>query len=171
MTTGIALRLDDAELRDLLRRMADVPDLAQQALAVGIHQGSWLLAAEAADRAPNAAGTLAQSIFAEEPVIQAETVIGVVGSPLAYAGPVELGSRPHTPPLEPIKDWVELKLGLRGEQADSVAQAIRWKIRAHGTKPRRMFANALNHSAGQIREMVADALRQAFLGNGWEPMA
>jgi hypothetical protein len=33
-------------------------------------------------------------------------VIGVVGSPLAYALPVEIGTRPHFPPVAAILDWV-----------------------------------------------------------------
>jgi hypothetical protein len=41
-----------------------------------------------------------------------DQVIGMVASPLSYAEPVELGSKPHMPPIQPLIDWVKVKFGL-----------------------------------------------------------
>jgi len=61
-------------------------------------------------------------------------VIGVVGSPMNYAIAVELGTKPHFPPIEPLIDWVKAKLGITSEKAArGAAFAIAKKISMFGT--------------------------------------
>ncbi len=85
------------------------------------------------------------------------------GSPLIYAVPVELGTKPHMPPLQPLMDWVKLKLGIRDmEEREKVAQKIRWKIYHYGTKGHRMFERALRACRPRIQEIFEHHMNAAI---------
>ena len=66
----------------------------------------------------------------------------VLGSRLQYAEFVQTGTRPHTPPFEPIAIWARRKLG-----DESAAWAVWHKIRQEGTNANpyvdRAFENTL----------------------------
>ena len=66
----------------------------------------------------------------------------VLGSRLQYAEFVQTGTRPHTPPFEPIAIWARRKLG-----DESAAWAVWHKIRQEGTDANpyvdRAFENTL----------------------------
>lgn len=65
--------------------------------------------------------------------------VTVTGPALEYAEPVEFGSRPHWPPVEPIQFWVMRKLGIPVEEAPRVAFLVSRKISRIGTPKFRMF--------------------------------
>ena len=66
----------------------------------------------------------------------------VLGTRLAYAEFVQTGTRPHTPPFEPIQIWARRKLG-----DESAAWPVWHKIRQEGTDANpyvdRAFENTL----------------------------
>ncbi len=64
-----------------------------------------------------------------------------VRTSVGYAAPVEFGSAPHYPPIEPLKDWA--KRVLHEEQA---AYAVQKKIGREGTEPQPFFRPALNQA-------------------------
>jgi len=66
-------------------------------------------------------------------------VIGLLGSLVPYAEPVEYGSRPHWPPLAPLELWVRRKLGVPAAQVKSVAYLVARKISRVGTQGYHMF--------------------------------
>ena len=72
-------------------------------------------------------------------------ILGVVGTPIRYAWPVELGRRPggRMPPVEPIADWAVAQLGIEREEARGVAFAIARKIAREGTEGAGMFRAGL----------------------------
>jgi hypothetical protein len=77
-------------------------------------------------------------------------MVGRVFDPVAYALPVELGSRPHFPPIAPIALWVRRKLGISDErEARSVAFLIARKISRVGTKPREFFKRGFEAGKGR----------------------
>ncbi|HPE81000.1 MAG TPA: hypothetical protein PKZ35_13465 [Gammaproteobacteria bacterium] len=87
-------------------------------------------------------------------------VLGVVGTSAPHAVPVELGTRPHFPPLAPLVDWVRAKLDITDpQQAVSVAMSIQRKIGAHGTKGKMMFHRAFADLSPQIEGMYERAHR------------
>jgi hypothetical protein len=89
---------------------------------------------EAAENTPTAAGTLRSGWTTSVDVItQLDSVFGRVSNPLPYALPVELGTKPHFPPLAPLINWVEQKLNLYGDEAEAAALGIQRKIGARGT--------------------------------------
>lgn len=53
-----------------------------------------------------------------------------------HAAFMEYGTRPHTPPLQPLVDWAKRKFGVDEKRAKAIAWAVRGKIKKVGTKPR-----------------------------------
>ena len=65
----------------------------------------------------------------------------VLGSRLAYAEFVQTGTRPHTPPFEPIQIWARRKLN-----DESAAWPVWQKIRQEGTDANRYVDRAFENT-------------------------
>lgn len=126
------------------------------------------LTSEIVDRTPASQGHLRQSIIGSSSVNESG-FLGVISTPLNYAMPVELGSRPHPVSEEgilQIAEWakrtlplgqsVSLKTGrplkAKGveEAALAAAHAIAWKIRAKGSKGAFMFRDAFQQNRAWV---------------------
>lgn len=86
-------------------------------------------------------------------------VIGRVTSALPYVRFVELGTRPHWPPIRPLKLWAKRVLGDEG-----AAWAIQRKIARRGTRRQEVFAKALRRNRGRINMILQAA------GRRWEAL-
>jgi len=123
---------------------ADCPEIFLEEVRISMVEASMYAEREIRERTPSSgAATLRESIGAMPVEITANAVRGRVVTSLAYAAPVEDGTKPHWAPIEPLIDWVERKLNKRGDEAQEVAQAIRFKIAAHGTEGAHMFRDGL----------------------------
>jgi hypothetical protein len=118
-----------------------------------------------------ATGNLFGGVFAEfhqdGPVM--EEIIGVHPPADMYAGPVELGTRPHFPPPSALLLWVQKKLGIENEkEAKSVAFLIARAISRRGTKGDHMFDKALDQlkleAPGIMEREIAVAIEAAGFG-------
>lgn len=89
-------------------------------------------------------GQLLNSIQVE---IEGNTVI--VGSKLEYAPHIEFGTKPHFPPLEPIEEWVRLKL--QKKEFESIAEAIAWHIYHYGTPPKPFLRPAIDKVLAELK--------------------
>lgn len=78
------------------------------------------LQAEVVERTPKAHGHLQRSIIGDVVDLPGLAIEGVVGTSLAYALPVEIGTGPHWAPIEPLRDWVKAKANLEGTYFDGV---------------------------------------------------
>jgi len=144
-----------AELQALWR---SAPDVVQDELISGAWEAELLLEREIKEATPvGATGALSQSIGAHTPQVFGNKVIGAVGTSLAHAVPVELGTKPHMPPIEPLVDWVKAKLDLHGREAYGVAKMIQYKIAARGTKGARMFNRTFAAQRGQVNRIYQRA--------------
>ena len=132
------------------------PDITREELLRTTTEAGLLLKREVQERTPVATGTLRKSIKSRKRVLS-RNVIGEVGSPLNYAAAVELGTKPHFPPVEPLKDWVKQKLDVPASQVGSVAHAIVRKIGKRGTKGAHMFRDAFEANREQIVRMFEEA--------------
>ncbi|WP_238121964.1 MULTISPECIES: HK97 gp10 family phage protein [unclassified Xanthobacter] len=142
--------------------LAAAPDVFVEEMVPAIVEGQMLLEREVRERTPTSgAGTLRDSIGALPVVLAADKVSGAVGTSLAYVLPVELGARPHRPPVEPLADWVRRKLSKTGKEARATAFAIAAKIAKEGTPAHHMFAQGLAATQGQIQELLAAAADRA----------
>ena len=92
-------------------------------------------------------------------------VSGILGTPLAHGEPVEMGTKPHFPPIGPIQFWVQQKLHIEGEkESRSVAFLIARAISKRGTKPRKMFSTGFDENEAAVRRILngipADIIRR-----------
>lgn len=142
--------------------LARAPAVFVREMAAGIMEAQMLAEREVKERTPTSgAGTLRDSIGALPIDLSGARVEGAVGTSLAYAIPVEMGAKPHMPPLEPLADWVRRKLGKSGDEAIGIAQAIRWHQHWHGMQGAWMFRDAFAAIGPQIDAIMGAAMVRA----------
>ena len=100
-------------------------------------------------------GQLRNSVAWRMPTMTGRTIEGGVGTNVAYALPVEFGSRPHWPPLEPIQLWVQRKLRVAPARVKSVAFLVARKIARRGTQARQIFTLGLEDAKPQMIEIFS----------------
>lgn len=130
---------------------AKAPEIVREELTAAMLGAEQYLKREVQEGTPvGAHGFLRQSIEAAEPQVLANSVLGEVGSPLRYVESVELGTRPHWAPLQPLIDWVEHKLGIGADKAEGVARSVQLGIAHHGTPGVGMFHRAYNRGSQTV---------------------
>ncbi len=157
MTDG--LRLDVSELETLRRAWRDAPDVVAEELARACAEGALLAEREIKERTPRGVtSALAGSISARPPRIDGASVSAAVSTSIAHAIPVELGTKPHFPPVAPIADWARYKLGVPADRAGSVAYLIARKIAARGTEGAFMFRDGAEAARPQVERFMSAAV-------------
>lgn len=153
------IAIDFSALTTLQAQLRKAPDVVRQELLAAMTEADGKLEEQVKELTPRASGGLKSSIIGEEKVREFG-VEGLIGSPLNYAMPVELGTRPHFPPVDALVDWVKLKFGISSEkEARGVAFLVARKISRAGTRGQNMFADSLRHLEPEIR-MIFDAAQQ-----------
>lgn len=115
------------------------PAIVLQEIHSALVESDQLLEREVKDATPsNVVGHLKDSIFSREQLLP-DGALGVVGTAKPYAVYVELGTKPHFPPVEALEDWVRAKLAVPEKEVHGVALAIARKIAARGTVGVGMF--------------------------------
>ncbi|HHJ80939.1 MAG TPA: HK97 gp10 family phage protein [Candidatus Tenderia electrophaga] len=160
MALGIEIQMDGFAELDALWQQA--PDITREVLDSVTREASEFLEGETKDLTPIGAsggggGGLRDSIRAQEPEILANNVIGVVGTASPYAIPVELGTKPHFPPIEPLIDWVRAKLDVPERDVSQVAFQIARKISWRGTVAVGMFHRAYSMNEMQVKNKYSNA--------------
>jgi len=159
----VNVNVDIVGLPDLVRAWQGAPELVEAELHAATLEATLLLEREVKELTPvgiGGGGGLRGSISAREPRVSADAVIGVVGTSLRHAEAVELGTRPHFPPVQPLADWAQFKLGVPAAQARSVGFLIARKISRVGTEGAHMFRDAFEANRGQVERIYADAQRR-----------
>ncbi len=135
------------------RGFREAPELAEKALYNSVLEAEMLLEREVKELPPvgiGAGGGLRGSVSAREPQKLADNIIGEVGTSLLHALPVELGTKPHMPPIQPLVDWAAQKLNLPPVEAERAGFLIAMKIKAKGTKGVHMFERAFKANENQV---------------------
>jgi hypothetical protein len=150
----IEYSIDYSELKRIEDAYARAPQIVQEALAAAITEADlfvWrqLVDSDAMTKA-KASGLLRQSLFHEEK-IDGANVTGLVATAIDYAVPVELGTRPHFPPVEPLIDWVKTKFHVKGEkEARGLAFVIARKISQRGTPAKYPFRDTFVEAQPEV---------------------
>lgn len=164
------IAIDFERLRVLRTQMEGAPQLVREELTRAVTEADLLIAREVAEAAPSGAGGAAGlkgSITHVERVVGLG-VEGFVFSPLNYARPVELGTRPHFPPVDALIDWVKVKFGVDGVQARGIAFAVARKISVRGTKGAFMFRDTFRRLEPQVRAIFERAQQRILQRLGGE---
>ncbi len=165
------IRIDTSDFENLAAAWRAAPEIVAEEMTAAVWEGEFLLQRETQELTPvgvGGGGGLKGSIAARDPIVFADTVIGAVGTSLAHAVPVELGTRPHFPPVAPLRDWAEHVLGVSGDEAKGVAWAVARKIAREGTKGAHMFERAFETNRAQVERMFEAAHRRVLqrMGRG-----
>jgi len=157
----------NAELRGAREAQKDmeriVKELGGGPMLDATRDATLIVQREARQKAPVDRGLLRASIV---PEVRATTtgVEGVVGSNLQYAAAVELGSRPHWPPIDAIAGWVHRTMrGVENER--SVAFLIARKISRVGTKKQPYLIPAVEMNLSRIKSLFENAVKKVIRGN------
>lgn len=143
------IKLTAYGLDALQRGFEQAPAMARRELMTSMREAVALLEAAAKGEFPHHTGDTRNSI-AGDAYATPMGALGVVGSPSPVAAFVELGTRPHRPPIEPLVQWVADVLGETGPAGRQVAFKIRSKISKRGTEPRKVFELALGRNWGTV---------------------
>ena len=139
---SLTIDFDASDIATVISVYDRAPQIVDEELGAFMYAGVAHLQGEVQERTPTAYGTLRASIIGDVRQLGGLGIEGTVGTSLAYAVPVELGTGPHMPPVEPLAEWARLKLGLRGKEAESAAWGIAKAIARRGTLGVGMFNRA-----------------------------
>lgn len=146
------------------------PQIVREELVAATWEAELLFEGVVKEFTPTGATELLRaSIAAQPPQALADQVIGVTGTSLDYAVAVELGTKPHFPPVEALEDWVRHKLGVSDKEVRNVAFLVARKIAAHGTPAFGMFHRGFNKARGEaatIYERARNRIAQRLAPGG-----
>lgn len=139
------------ETQNNMQRVA--ADLHGQPMLNAMRHSALLVERDAKRNAPVDTGRLRASITSQVHTagVMGRDVRGVVGSNVIYAAAVELGSKPHFPPIRAIETWARRK----GLNPYAVAKAMAKK----GTKPKRYLQRAFESNQARIVRLIGAAVR------------
>ncbi|KTT21897.1 hypothetical protein [Pseudacidovorax intermedius] len=152
-----SLHLSIGGLAAINRGLAEDPAMARRELLIAMTEATLLVEREAKERMPRGAtGLTAQSIQSDAFSTPAG-VLGVVSSSLPSASAVELGTRPHMPPMDALVPWVRAVLGVSPKRERSVAYLVARKIARRGTPAQQPFAKAIAATESRVLRMFEAA--------------
>jgi len=154
------VKIDLEGFAELDAAWAKAPEIVREEMTAAMWESELLLEREVKEKTPvgvGGAGGLKGSIAAQQPEISADVVLGVVGTAMAHAVPVEIGTKPHFPPVQPLEDWVIHKLGVPEKDAHGVAFLVARKIAARGTLAVGMFHRAFNEQRPKVEAIFTAA--------------
>jgi HK97 gp10 family phage protein len=131
------------ESQEKLRQVAR--DMHGQPMQDGMEKAALMVTRSARIKAPVDTGRLRSSIMPEVRVKGTE-VQGVIGSNVTYAPFVELGTKPHFPPIEAVAVWA----ARHGMSAYAVALAIARR----GTKAHPYLQPAFDENRSAIEAIL-----------------
>ena len=151
-----AIHVSIEGLAVLQRGMEQAPEMTRNALLYAMTEATMLTERETRELMPRVSGLTAASIESDAfatPV----GVVGTVGSPLPSALFIELGTRPHMPPVDARIPWVRAALGVEPTREREVAWLVARKIAKHGTKAQKPFERAAQAVSGQVARIFETA--------------
>lgn len=92
--------------------------------------------------------------------LETETSV-ILGNYAPYAGVIEFGARPHTPPIAPLLAWAKRVTQSPSQPPDydshvwALARAVQKKIAMYGQEPRHILENALPQIVANIKEELS----------------
>ena len=127
------------------KQFEQAPEIFREEKAAALTEAGMLLEREIAARtAEGATGILRKSIAAQLFGDRME-----VGTPIAYAEPVEYGSKAHWAPLAPLEMWALRKFG-----DAEIGKKVWYSIAHKGTRAALMFTRGFAASASKIMKIL-----------------
>lgn len=144
-------------LQSFAQGLREAPAYTDQVLQEAMTEATLLVQREWQENMPRASGLTARSITSDVAGTPAG-VLGIVGSSQPNALFLELGTRPHMPPVAAIEPWVKAVLGIREpKEVKRVAFLVARKIAREGTPAQHPMARAVQSTEGQVVAMFERA--------------
>ena len=143
----LTMRIEGMER--LRKHLAD-PTLLKGPIREFLQKAGFLVEARAKEKVPVDTGRLRASISS-----RAEETRAIIGSPVFYAPMVELGSRPHFPPISALETWAR-RHGFGKGGAFLIARAISRR----GGKAQPYLVPALLESKGDIEGLLRETANE-----------
>ncbi len=164
MSRVAAIEWDDSAARAYAGYLRQAPDITRQEMTVSVQEILLLLEREIKDATPVGVGGAAGLRGSITHALMGTAFTGGLGvagkvfTPAPHGLPVELGTKPHWPPIEPLVDWVHHKLGVPVAEARGVAFLVARKISRKGTEGAHMFEKTFTAQASQIAALLSAAV-------------
>ncbi|UCU92688.1 hypothetical protein KI616_17890 [Hydrogenophaga taeniospiralis] len=165
----MSLTISISGLQAIARGLAQAPAYTRQVLLEAMTEATLLAQREWQENLPRVSGLTASSITSDTfstPV----GVLGVVASSQPSALFLELGTKPHMPPVEAMVPWVKAVLGITDpKEVKRVAFLVARKIAKKGTPAQRPMGRAVESTTGQIVAMferAAGRIADFMVGGG-----
>lgn len=143
------------DIEAIIELSKQYPDVSLDVRRAKMHEAILFLERNVKESTPEGAGPIhIRDTIHGKVMSYGMSVRGILGTPAEYGDPLEYGSQPHFPPVGPIIHWVERKLGFSGDEAESIAYAIAWKIYRHGTKGAHMFDTGFETGEYQVLRIL-----------------
>lgn len=152
------LEVDAEDLRQVGEDLGKMGRAVQAEIPLKMRKATLILEREAKKQAPVNLGALRSSIGSEIEGLGLNT-IGRVGSAKSYAPFVELGTRPHWPPLRPIIYWVARKFRATGLRLRRIARGVQRGIAARGTRARLFLQGAFEEKRKEVVAVFTDWIK------------
>ena len=152
------VRVEIKGLKELQKKNEQlVRNLSGPPLALAMSKAVLIVERAAKLGAPVNTGRLRASITPEvRPRVR--NVQGIVGTNVAYAAPVEYGSRAHWAPIGPLIRWVHLKQIASPGDERSVAYAVQHAIARRGTRAHPFLEPAFRNNVERIQNLLGSAV-------------
>ena len=160
--TGFRIDIDASRVAAVAEAWKRAPDIMAEELVNGVLEASLYIERQVKEGTPTNTGALRSSIGARAPQRLGDDIIGAVGTSIGYAIPVELGTKPHFPPVQALSDWARLKFGLPPEEAERVGFAVARKIAREGTKGAFMFQRAIADGEATVVRILTAATQSGL---------
>lgn len=152
----IEIEIDMRQVVELAERYGRAPAVVRKEILKTTHAAVGLIERNVKRYTPvGATGELQQGVagIVTELSDGVEGRVTVVGTAAGYVEPVEFGSVPHWPPVEPIRLWVRRVKGTPPEEVPRVAFLVSRKIARVGTPAHRMFQQGWAESEPKVMSM------------------
>lgn len=156
----ISAKINLAGLRALVQKY---PEASRKAQVSRLTEALVLLEHEIQKATPVGAGPIHARDTIFHQVQMGEPMRGLVSTPAVYGLPLELGTKPHFPPIAPLQHWVERVLGVDEKHSKGVAFLVARAISRRGTEGAEMFGKSLAKRRAQVmailRRIPADIVK------------
>ena len=151
------LSMSLGDLQAFARGLRDAPEYTDRVLQEAMTEATLLVQREWQENLPRVSGLTARSITSDVASTPAG-VLGVVSSSQPNALFLELGTRPHMPPVAAIEPWVKAVLGISEPKGvKRVAFLVARKIAREGTPAQHPMSRAVQSTEGQVIAMFERA--------------
>lgn len=161
----------ETSLDQLVNAFAQVDEVARDELFAASYESSLRIEASVRELTPvGANGFLGGSIAAQTPQLLQSGMVTLIGTSLNYAPAVELGTKPHMPPIQALEDWVVKVINPAPEDGvdvvNKIATMIALKISKKGTEGAFMFKRGFEQNKQQVKDRFTQAIANVLVRMG-----